>query len=415
MDLPSSQREESDVIFRLPSSNNEPDRLGHSSQNSFAYLGREPDDQFEQNAALWLTHLPPDCTVRQLIRAIISVGPTGRILFCKIVRPYLPEHTWAAKVVFATRPEAQRLIAVSRCNQFIMQYRHIYVDWHRVLSTSFYAIEPITRVLIIEGPLHIVNRPGLQAYFKKLTRIDTEEVIELGARYDRQRACIVWRFGSWFGQAEAAAAALAKDYADMVDVRYGLDPFSILYLTLSQAIALNFLAPLGAIILAKCLDHGVLGLVDRVGGFVALAGVFLVVQPGQSFIRGDNLSSSATNEASERLKGVACGIVGVFGGIEVLLTAGISSDASSAATVMIYSQVIWALALDRIIWHVSLNVWTLIGVTSVVFSLALVSLAKEVTTTSMQGGLQYESIPHSTDIDLERLCDYEGPNGNGMA
>lgn len=48
---------------------------------------------------------------------------------------------------------------------------------------------------------------------------------------------------------------------------------------------------------------------------MALAGVFLVVQPGNSFIRSDDLSSSATNEASERLKGVACGIVGVFGGV----------------------------------------------------------------------------------------------------
>lgn len=80
---------------------------------------------------------------------------------------------------------------------------------------------------------------------------------------------------------------------------------------------------------------------------------------------------------------------------------------------MIYSQVVWALALDRIVWHVNLNVWTLIGVTSVVFSLALVSLAKEVTTSSMQGGLQYESIPHDTEIDLESLCDYESPNERG--
>lgn len=227
MEASGSQQERSDIMFGLTSHHmsNQPDGLSHSSQSSTAYLGHEPDDPFEQNAALWLTHLPTDCTVRQLIRAIISVGPTGRILFCKIVRPYLPEHSWAAKVVFATRLEAQRLLAVSRCNRFIMQYEHVYVDWHRVLSTSFYAIEPITRVLIIEGPLHIVNRPGLQAYFKKkLLRLDTEKVIELGGRYTRQRACIVWRFGSWFGQAETAAAALAKDYADVVDVRYGLDP-----------------------------------------------------------------------------------------------------------------------------------------------------------------------------------------------
>lgn len=100
---------------------------------------------------------------------------------------------------------------------------------------------------------------------------------------------------------------------------------------------------------------------------------------------------------------------------EGLLTAGIASDPSSAATIMIYSQVIWALVLDRIIWRVSLNVWTLIGVGSVVCSLVLVSLAKEVTTTRMQGRTQYGMIPHCSadgtrDIDLESLYATEDPN-----
>jgi hypothetical protein len=151
------------------------------------------------------------------------VGPTGRILFCKIVRPYLPQHNWAAKVVFATRLEARRLLAVSQSGLFLVQGHRIYVDWHRVLSTSFDAIEPITRVLIIEGPSRIVNRADLQTYFKgKLRRLDTEEIIEM----ERPDGCtsIVWRFGSWFSQAQTAAAALQEDYKDLVDVRYGLDP-----------------------------------------------------------------------------------------------------------------------------------------------------------------------------------------------
>jgi hypothetical protein len=84
---------------------------------------------------------------------------------------------------------------------------------------------------------------------------------------------------------------------------------------------------------------------------------------------------------------------------EALLTAGISSDASSAATVMIYSQVIWALILDRIIWHVDLNVWVLIGVGSVVCSLILVSLAKEATTKRQKDGVQHETVTFFTDAD----------------
>ncbi|KUI60139.1 hypothetical protein VP1G_07372 [Cytospora mali] len=425
--------------------------------------GPEPDDPFDQNAALWLNHLPRDCTVRQLIRAIISIGPTGRILFCKIVRPYLPGHSWAAKIVFATRQEAQRLLNVSRSGRFLIQGQRVFVDWHRVLSTSFQAVEPITRVLVIEGPSYIVNRPGLQAYFRrKLTRFNTEQIVELGDENGPgNRASIVWRFGSWFGQAQVAAEVIQEDYAGLVDkfmsydrpgpvlfgsLSTGIEKFgltvgqlaskhasgqeiygycdqcfvSILYLTLAQATALNFLAPLGAMVLAKYLDFGTFSIIDRVGGVVALIGIVLVVQPDSIFASDEKLSSGASKETPERLKGVVCGLVGVFGGIEALLTAGISSDASSAATVMIYSQVLWALALDRVVWHVSVNIWTLIGVGSVVCSLALVSLAKEVTKTRIRGGFQYVGITPSVDggirdVDMESLYASEDINEDEAA
>lgn len=76
---------------------------------------------------------------------------------------------------------------------------------------------------------------------------------------------------------------------------------------------------------------------------------------------------------------------------------------------MIYSQVIWALALDRIVWHVNVNLWAMIGVGSVVCSLVLVSLEKEVTRNRIQDGAQYESITPfvgggTRDLDLESLC-----------
>ncbi|ROW10274.1 hypothetical protein VMCG_01921 [Cytospora schulzeri] len=222
MEAPRAQQEEPNTL-PLPQTQT----IGLSTpQSSITDNDHEPNDPFRHNAALWLTNLPPNCTIRQLIRAIISVGPTGRILFCKIAPPYLSKHNWAAKVVFATRLEARRLLAVSRSRLFFVRGHRIHVDWHRVLSTSFHAIEPITRVLIIEGPSYIVDRSALRAYFRrKLRTLDTEEVIELERpEGDRQRATIIWRFGSWFGQAQTAAAALGEDYPDLVDVHYGLDP-----------------------------------------------------------------------------------------------------------------------------------------------------------------------------------------------
>lgn len=89
---------------------------------------------------------------------------------------------------------------------------------------------------------------------------------------------------------------------------------SILYLTLAQATALNFLAPLGAMVLAKYLSYGTFSSIDRVGGLMAVAGVILVVQP-DILDRGHSPPSQVADATPERLKGVACGIVGVLGGI----------------------------------------------------------------------------------------------------
>lgn len=78
---------------------------------------------------------------------------------------------------------------------------------------------------------------------------------------------------------------------------------------------------------------------------------------------------------------------------------------------MIYSQVLWALALDRVLWHISLNVWSIVGVVSVISSLILVSLVKEATTSRAVHGTQYEILPRTnestSDLDLESLCGSE--------
>lgn len=99
---------------------------------------------------------------------------------------------------------------------------------------------------------------------------------------------------------------------------------------------------------------------------------------------------------------------------EFLLTAGISSDRSSASTVMIYSQVLWALAIDRVIWHVSMNIWTFVGVGGVVGSLIMVSLAKEIPALRRKTRQDYQAVPATDvagstvyEIDLEDMYDEE--------
>ena len=97
------------------------------------------------------------------------------------------------------------------------------------------------------------------------------------------------------------------------------DLVSIIYLTISQATALNFLAPLGAMLMSKYFDHGSFSLTDRVGAVVALAGVVLVVQPDTIFRSTGTttavLISRSSHETPKQFKGVVCGLIGVAGGV----------------------------------------------------------------------------------------------------
>ncbi|ORY68979.1 uncharacterized protein BCR38DRAFT_335478 [Pseudomassariella vexata] len=214
---------------------------------------------------------------------------------------------------------------------------------------------------------------------------------------------------------------------------------SISYLSLGEATALNFLAPLGALILTRFVDNGTFTLPDRAACGFALVGVVFVLQPESIFGTTAAAAKDPTINPTNYLTGIASGIIGVTGGIvalsaisrigprvhpllsvnwfgicvcilttvcsffipeivlptsalswcllvllgflglamEYLLTAGLSTDASSGATVMIYSQVLWALLFDWIIWHVHVNSLTLLGCVGVIVSLSVVTMSKE--------------------------------------
>ncbi|KAK8092910.1 hypothetical protein PG999_014497 [Apiospora kogelbergensis] len=213
---------------------------------------------------------------------------------------------------------------------------------------------------------------------------------------------------------------------------------SISYLSLSEATALNFLAPLGALILTRFLDNGIIALLDGVSCAVALVSVVLVLQPEPLFGttaggEAGALAHGVSPDPNASLKGTLAGMVGVAGGIvsgvsfsrlncsdvnyfswgvfvvtsigsivlpgvvwpsdlgswclllvlglvgfcmEYLLTAGLGSDRSPSATIMIYSQVLWAILLDWLIWHSGVNSLTVVGCVGVILSLTMASLTQ---------------------------------------
>lgn len=88
-----------------------------------------------------------------------------------------------------------------------------------------------------------------------------------------------------------------------------------MYLTLSQATALNFLAPMGAMLLFKYTDQGTFSLFDRAGAIIALVGVFMVVQPDGIFKSHRAFHLGPNPDALAKVKGLACGTVGIIGTI----------------------------------------------------------------------------------------------------
>lgn len=237
--------------------------------------------------------------------------------------------------------------------------------------------------------------------------------------------------------------------------------FSMIYLSLSEATALNFLGPLGSLILTRCLSFATVQWTDCIGALGALIGVVLVAQPEDIFDTTE-AGSDVSGKVHGHLKGLAFGVFGVCGGVialtsirrvgtrahpltsvnmfawslvfvsgialmvipeitwprspfiwacliyigtcgfamEYLLTVGISNDSSSAATLMIYTQIVWALALDRALFQITTNAWALFGAATVISSLCLVTVVGE---GRKFGGGIYTHLTSEEDEYAERL------------
>lgn len=76
---------------------------------------------------------------------------------------------------------------------------------------------------------------------------------------------------------------------------------------------MNFLAPMGAMILSKYMDYGSFNFIDRAGAVIALVGVVMVVQPDNVFQPGEALPLGPKLDTYAKLKGLGCGVVGILG------------------------------------------------------------------------------------------------------
>ncbi|KAI2618792.1 hypothetical protein GGR54DRAFT_648041 [Hypoxylon sp. NC1633] len=171
-------------------------------RNGIKYTAATPR---EQTYSLFVTGLPPDLTVHQLLRSIRNVG---KIFKTSIQRPNEQHDTSTATVTLWNRQSADRLTTRIRAGDLNMG---VYQPQARISPTqvpppaqTYKGAE--SRAIRVSGNAAIVNREAILELFKEKFSYDLDDVIDIESM--ERRATIEIRFGSFHRQAEAAMKIL---------------------------------------------------------------------------------------------------------------------------------------------------------------------------------------------------------------
>ncbi len=157
-----------------------------------------------ENTSLFLTNLPPDCTVATLLG---SIRNTGKVYATVINPPDAQSGLFrsAAKLVFFDRDGvdnlARQIDGMSlRVGGYLPQARP------NRIRTAPQPPSPRCRVLMISGPPAVVNERALLAFFRARFTFELEGAFMVHA--SNTAHIMEWRFGSYRCQAEAAHRTL---------------------------------------------------------------------------------------------------------------------------------------------------------------------------------------------------------------
>ncbi|RYP32131.1 hypothetical protein DL767_005367 [Monosporascus sp. MG133] len=200
----------------------------------FNPANQSADISDEENTALWMTNLPPDCDHKMLLSAVRGCG---KIYACVVNPPTDAaggsHMTAAAKLVFFDRAGAENLLRRAREGRFKVGGCVPRVRPNRIRSAAREP-GPHCRVLHIEGPPELVNTPYLHRFFAAKFTFELEDVVTVYRTPQRVRQ--EWRFGSYRCQAEAARQSIHREKErsdlagaeralwDRVNVHFGVDP-----------------------------------------------------------------------------------------------------------------------------------------------------------------------------------------------
>ncbi|OTA93155.1 hypothetical protein M434DRAFT_11824 [Hypoxylon sp. CO27-5] len=159
------------------------------------------DIEANASCSLWVTGLPPDCTVKDLLSSIRSAG---KIFGCNINPPSDTGRTSAAKIVFWDRAGTNKFLNQYVWGLFKVKDYKPKVIMNRILAAS----QPPSnrsRVVRVVGPDAIVNEEYLERYFKQHFFYNLEEFSLIYHNEETKVARVEIRFSSHRAQAAAAA------------------------------------------------------------------------------------------------------------------------------------------------------------------------------------------------------------------
>ncbi|KAI1137444.1 hypothetical protein F5Y05DRAFT_419372 [Hypoxylon sp. FL0543] len=177
------------------------------------------DIEASASCSIWVTGLPPNCTIKQLLSSIRSAG---KIFSCNVNLPSGSNLTSAAKIVFWDRDSTNRFLNQYVWGTFRVGYYKPKVMLNRILVASQLP-STCSRVVRVVGPDAIVNEEYLRQYFERHFFYDLEEYFLYHHETDTSTSRVEFRFASYRAQAAAASVWLDRARTGNEDATAGMD------------------------------------------------------------------------------------------------------------------------------------------------------------------------------------------------
>ncbi|KAI1348849.1 hypothetical protein F5Y01DRAFT_290991 [Xylaria sp. FL0043] len=189
-------------------------------------LGRVIPEEY--STSVWIKNLPGGIDHAMLLN---SVRDCGKVFAIYINPPREGYVTVFATIIFFDVAGAQNLLRQSREGRFVVD-RYVAEVSHNRIRIPARPPSSASRVLLFEGPSHIVNPESLFALFTYFDIFWQNEAIIVLSQ-DGMFTRLEWRFASYYRQAEAVWECMDRMFRDpqtphepwrQVTVRYGADP-----------------------------------------------------------------------------------------------------------------------------------------------------------------------------------------------